>query len=175
MRDESSSPTGRHAYLIAYYTTHADAERKRARDWYAANRERANASRRVRVAARPEKAHAYAAAYRAAHLEQMREYKRAWKTKHPEQAVVDFHRRRARLAGASGSHTAADTRTQYGRQKGRCYWCGEKVTWRAKHVDHVTPLSRGGSNGPENLVIACAHCNTSKGAKLPEEWAGRLC
>jgi 5-methylcytosine-specific restriction endonuclease McrA len=63
------------------------------------------------------------------------------------------------------------------RQRGKCHWCGEKVG-RFYHVDHVVPLSKGGSNGPENLVIACAFCNISKHDRLPHEWSGsngRLC
>ena len=43
------------------------------------------------------------------------------------------------------------------------------------HVDHVIPLILGGSNGPENLVIACPRCNLSKGAKMPHEFSERLC
>lgn len=39
------------------------------------------------------------------------------------------------------------------------------------HVDHVVPVSRGGSSDPENLVCSCAKCNTSKKDKTPSEWA----
>jgi 5-methylcytosine-specific restriction endonuclease McrA len=40
----------------------------------------------------------------------------------------------------------------------------------------VVPLSRGGSNGPENIVIACPTCNLAKKDKMPHEWpeGGRL-
>jgi 5-methylcytosine-specific restriction endonuclease McrA len=38
------------------------------------------------------------------------------------------------------------------------------------HVDHMTPLSRGGSNGPENLVCACRRCNLSKHNKTVPEF-----
>lgn len=43
-------------------------------------------------------------------------------------------------------------------------------------VDHVVPLVKGGSNGPDNLVIACSTCNLRKNDKLPHEWpeGGRL-
>lgn len=34
-------------------------------------------------------------------------------------------------------------------------------------VDHVVPLSWGGTNDYWNLQILCAYCNTAKGARLP--------
>ncbi len=38
----------------------------------------------------------------------------------------------------------------------------------------VIPLARGGTHDIDNLVPACASCNSSKGAKLPAiEWKGR--
>ena len=42
------------------------------------------------------------------------------------------------------------------------------------HVDHVIPLSKGGSDGRENIVISCPSCNMSKKDKMPEVFAGRL-
>lgn len=39
-------------------------------------------------------------------------------------------------------------------------------------VDHVHPVSRGGSDDPENLCVACAPCNRSKGARTVAEWRG---
>jgi 5-methylcytosine-specific restriction endonuclease McrA len=62
-------------------------------------------------------------------------------------------------------------RDQYKAQRAKCYWCGINVG-NVYHVDHVIPLSRGGSNGPENIVIACPHCNLSKSNRLPHEWEG---
>jgi 5-methylcytosine-specific restriction endonuclease McrA len=98
-----------------------------------------------------------------------------WNQSHPENRKASEYRRRALKRKAEGMHTAQQEREQYNRQKGRCYYCGIIVgtVW---HVDHVIPLSRGGSNGPENIVIACEHCNTSKKAKMPHEWpeGGRL-
>jgi hypothetical protein len=49
----------------------------------------------------------------------------------------------------------------------RCRYCG-----RTDHltIDHVIPLSRGGTNRPENLVTACRYCNSQKSARTPEEW-----
>jgi 5-methylcytosine-specific restriction endonuclease McrA len=33
-------------------------------------------------------------------------------------------------------------------------------------VDHVLPVSAGGTNKPENLATACAECNIGKGSAL---------
>jgi 5-methylcytosine-specific restriction endonuclease McrA len=74
---------------------------------------------------------------------------------------------------ARGSHTADDIEAIYASQKGRCYWCQERVG-KDYHVDHRIPMSRGGTNNPDNIVIACPHCNQSKKDKLPHEWAGQL-
>lgn len=47
-----------------------------------------------------------------------------------------------------------------------CIYCGAgALSW-----DHVVPRSRGGTNEPANLVPACRPCNSSKGARTPEEW-----
>jgi len=79
---------------------------------------------------------------------------------------------------APGSHTIEDVKRQYDRQKGKCYYCGKKLGTgkNAYHVDHIIPLSRGGSNDISNLVIACPQCNVSKQDKLLHEWleGGRL-
>lgn len=41
-------------------------------------------------------------------------------------------------------------------------------------VDHLVPLSRGGSKSRENLIGCCGGCNMSKGCRTPEEWLQEL-
>jgi 5-methylcytosine-specific restriction endonuclease McrA len=50
-----------------------------------------------------------------------------------------------------------------------CQYCGESPGRPFLTVDHVTPRSRGGKHGWENLVTACMPCNQRKGSMLPEE------
>ncbi len=83
------------------------------------------------------------------------------------------HNRRARMRGVEGAYTAADVRLIGERQKWKCYWCS-KPTKQKYHVDHIKPLSRGGSNWPSNIAIACADCNLSKNAADPIDFARRL-
>jgi 5-methylcytosine-specific restriction endonuclease McrA len=49
-----------------------------------------------------------------------------------------------------------------------CAYCGVA----AEHIDHCTPLSRGGRNDTSNCVGACARCNLSKGTKTVLEFTG---
>lgn len=82
-------------------------------------------------------------------------------------------RRRARKYNAEGSHTQHDEFLQLQYQKYRCWWCGKKLTGKYE-ADHLVPLSGGGTDYPNNIVIACVRCNRSKHDKMPYEWAGRL-
>jgi hypothetical protein len=50
-----------------------------------------------------------------------------------------------------------------------CRYCGRKVTWRTRHIDHIVSVKRGGLNLPANLVVACERCNGLKGSRTVEE------
>lgn len=119
----------------------------------------------------------WSAEYRERHPEQARASTNKWRTSNPEKHAAKERRRRARTRGVDGSHTADDIVAIYQRQKGRCLNCTGDLSESGYHVDHIEPLVRGGSNGPENLQLLCPPCNLSKGAKCPIEWAqenGRL-
>jgi 5-methylcytosine-specific restriction endonuclease McrA len=98
---------------------------------------------------------------------------RAWKRANPEKIKVDHHRRRARKRAAEGHHTADELKALFQRQRGRCAYCGTSIR-TGYHVDHIVALARGGSNWITNISLACAKCNTSKGAIDPIEFARRL-
>lgn len=175
------------------------------REWYAANKEtrrvtaysyrdnnpdRVKESRRKWVANNKAKIRAYRKATRTRRLAYLKEwrktnaahrkkYARAWQKANRARTRAASLRRRARVLNAEGSYTADDVKAQYERQKGYCYYLrdGKKhKLGKNYHVEHIIPLSRGGTNGPENIVLACAKCNLRKGAKLPSEWpeGGRL-
>lgn len=43
-----------------------------------------------------------------------------------------------------------------------CRYCGRKAPTVELHVDHVKAVADGGTNDPDNLVAACADCNSGK-------------
>jgi 5-methylcytosine-specific restriction endonuclease McrA len=51
-----------------------------------------------------------------------------------------------------------------------CHWCMDSVSYMNMTLDHVIPLSRGGTNARHNLVVACQECNNRKGSWMPDDW-----
>lgn len=56
------------------------------------------------------------------------------------------------------------------RQRARflCEYCHTAEQWQYVRftVDHVVPLASGGTDAPDNLALACFHCNRRKARKL---------
>ncbi len=44
-------------------------------------------------------------------------------------------------------------------------------TYRERTLDHVVPLSRGGADTLENVVLACRSCNARKGVRPQYQYA----
>lgn len=84
------------------------------------------------------------------------------------EANREKERLRARKIGLGG-HTAAEIVEMLESQDGVCAYC-ETLQGDAFHVDHMIPLSRGGSDSWDNLALACAECNQSKHTRTAEEF-----
>lgn len=55
-------------------------------------------------------------------------------------------------------------------QNGVCTYCSSKLDLSNCDLDHVIPLSRGGSDSADNYQILCGRCNKEKHAKTHEEY-----
>jgi 5-methylcytosine-specific restriction endonuclease McrA len=75
------------------------------------------------------------------------------------------HRRR----GAAGSFTKKDVDFLMKSQRGKCVSCFTSLL-KGKHIDHIRPIARGGTNDPKNLQLLCPDCNRKKGAKDPVDF-----
>ena len=77
--------------------------------------------------------------------------------------------RRAREYESEGWRTDNALEDIYAKQNGRCPYCGNESPLTE---DHIVPLSKGGTCWITNLVGACRSCNSSKGARSVEDFAG---
>jgi 5-methylcytosine-specific restriction endonuclease McrA len=53
-------------------------------------------------------------------------------------------------------------------------YCATPLTPELATLDHVHPVSRGGTHAPGNLVIACFTCNQLKGDAMPLDFFARF-
>ncbi len=52
------------------------------------------------------------------------------------------------------------------RDGGKCAYCkGQLLYEEPWHIDHIKPVSRGGTNDLTNLVLSCIRCNLEKSDK----------
>ena len=71
--------------------------------------------------------------------------------------------------------TRKDRPAVYSRDGGYCRYCGVELDEAGEwHVDHIEPVYRGGGSEMENLALACADCNLSKGTRSPAEFLAEL-
>lgn len=148
----------------AAYHNNILAEREKRKNWRSDNRERLAALCRE---------------YYTVHKERLKANVKEWRRQHLPQVLAANQRRRAMLSGCPGKHTAKDVGDIWDKQGRKCAVpnCPHPIAASGKnkyHVDHIQPLSRGGSNWPENLQILCQIHNLQKHARDPYEWAGSV-
>lgn len=51
-----------------------------------------------------------------------------------------------------------------------CQYCGADTSHGNRQIDHILPLSRGGTHEESNLQVLCAKCNRAKSAMTMEEF-----
>ena len=94
--------------------------------------------------------------------------KPASKPKQTKDNVVDMWRDKNEADVASARSKQASAKRRLAGQLNtfnRCPYCTQKLSFEQSHVDHIHPVSKGGVSEDFNLVLVCAHCNTSKDSK----------
>lgn len=140
--------------------------------WRNKNKEHVRAQRRARDAANSEAVKAKRRKWYAENIEKGRAYARKWTAENREKANTGAQIRRARVAGAIGSHTAEEVKALFLRQRGLCAVCRCDITDKYDR-DHIVPLARGGDNTILNIQLLCPSCNGQKGSLHPVEFMQR--
>lgn len=94
--------------------------------------------------------------------EQMREWRRNWRKKNRARYLLHKYRRRQLERMAEGEYTDSQWRTLLSICNERCLACGSTSQLT---VDHIVPLSRGGSNEITNIQPLCFRCNSGKSGR----------
>ena len=70
--------------------------------------------------------------------------------------------------------TSAERNMIYNRTEGHCGICGRFIPLEEYTIDHIIPLSKGGTNDPENLQACCSFCNKAKDDSVGDDFLRRI-
>jgi 5-methylcytosine-specific restriction endonuclease McrA len=145
-----------------YRKAHAKTIHARNATWRAAHQEHLKAYRDNN----PETHRQYRQKYVMSHREALRARARRYAQAHREARRLREAQRRARITQAPVNDLTAAQWDEIQRHYNyRCVYCGTKA--QPLTMDHLTPLSRGGSHTRSNVVPACRPCNSKKGPRRP--------
>lgn len=162
-----------------WQSSNPERARERKRQWERDNPERVLANRQKHLEKNrdrtrkwkqenPERKRAYDRQWKEKNLDRHKEAKRRWIEENIEYARYLGRTRsairRARKLGNAEPITVSEQREWEDSQPKVCAYCGIDCA-RNYHVDHITPLSKGGAHQIANLAISCPPCNLSKGAR----------
>ena len=72
------------------------------------------------------------------------------------------------------SFTKQEKLTVYTRYQGTCGICGNFVPPNEMTIDHIIPISKGGTYDLDNLQCCCKKCNQIKADILPEDFLDKM-
>lgn len=150
--------------------TNPEPYRAAVRRWIEKNPDKARDNTLKWHKANPERTRAIQKKWSDAHPETVLENTRRWRQGNPERRAEQGRRRRATKSGASEIDMDLTLQGVFDRDAGICYLCDEVVDRGHASVEHVVPLSKGGSHTWTNVRLAHISCNSRKGVKSLEEF-----
>jgi len=177
--DFNKSPTGKHglasqcklcrsAWHRKYYQANKDKIIAKSLDYARAHKEEIAAWHRVYYVANKEKIKEKSRRWYIEHKERSAASRRAYSQTPHGRAVRQASRARRRMLPDMSYITATTMQEVQEASNGICPYCGEP--FENGHIDHIIPVSKGGTNDRKNLTYCCAHCNLVKHNKLLEDW-----
>jgi hypothetical protein len=165
---ESEVYRGKNPEKVRAATAKWDAENpEKNKAWRETNKEKRSQQRKARYAADPAKENAQTSLYYFASKDKLRPKRRAWDAAHPEFTREKAQRRRANEAQVPvNDFTGQQWQEVQELQKHRCYYCGKRCKGKLTR-DHLTPISKNGSNTLHNIIAVCNKCNSKKRANKP--------
>jgi len=85
-----------------------------------------------------------------------------WRRNHPEHKRILTRQRRVRIREVGGTITTSEWESVLEKYGPSCLCCEEI---KPLTMDHVIPISEGGTHTVDNVQPLCLSCNSSKGTK----------
>lgn len=169
-----ADPTARLAHSRRWRNENRDRAIAASSRAYYENREERLAKEKARYHSDPEvraKKIENAKRWTSANAAKSREIKRRSQLSHPDTKRHNKMARRARERNALVERVeASKVLKSFGH---RCFYCAKRLG-KGFHIDHKTPLSRGGLHCYANVVPSCPSCNVRKSSKTAEAFLAAL-
>lgn len=136
------------AYFKTYYHEHKERLRDSTKRWVSENKAKATLMW---------------AEYYKAHRDNYRDYHDRWIEENPERFQAIERKRQYRRRASLEDAGVFNAETWEGLCASFSYLCVACYEPRPLTVDHIVPLSRGGTNHVDNLQPLCRSCNSRKG------------
>jgi len=152
-----------------YYKNNKEHIRKYKAEYYQANKEKLSNEHKTYYQEHKEdikrQHHDYYESHKPAH----KLTKKRYHENNPSRSAEDRHRRRVRERHGICTPITTEIRQFILQKQGnKCSYCRRRFTKDNRvTVDHITPISRGGSHTLDNIVYACMSCNSKKHAGPP--------
>jgi 5-methylcytosine-specific restriction endonuclease McrA len=130
-----------------------------------ANAEKVRATKKAYAEKTKERRREVMLAWQRANKDKVRLAGQQWNARNPGASSERSRRRRTKL---NGNTIFAVSKNFINNLKSMpCAYCGTKGFIE---IDHVVPISRGGTHSEGNLLPSCITCNRSKGDRTITEW-----
>jgi len=153
-------------YGRQYYATNRARENARGRRYRRNNADRVRQHDRERYYATIDYQRERSKRYRESNPERQRERSKRAYEQHPERWRRYNHVRRTRIKGNGGYYTDLEWEGLKEQYNHTCLCCGQSEPNITLTVDHVVPISMGGSNDISNIQPLCERCNKSKNNRI---------
>jgi hypothetical protein len=134
--------------------------------WVKANPERSRAATIAWAKANPERYRATTDAWQKANPERKKAITAAWGKANPETLRIYCNNYRAKKLANGGKLSKGLSAKLFKLQQGKCPCCSQPLG-DDYHMDHITPLKKGGANEDWNIQLLRQQCNNQKHAKDP--------